>query len=160
METVLRERLCAEAEGEIVVFLIGMRINRLWKVWSWLPVALAMPRMLRELQGRPDLGLLGARPYLGGRVLMVVQYWRSAEALLAYAHAREREHLPAWRRFNRAVGTGGDVGIWHETYMVPAGAAEAIYVNMPPFGLGLVGTRRPAAGRRASAAGRLGRDPA
>ncbi|CAM5694173.1 hypothetical protein SANTM175S_00904 [Streptomyces antimycoticus] len=30
----------------------------------------------------------------------------------------------------------GKVGFWHETYAVPAGAHEAVYVNMPAFGLG------------------------
>jgi hypothetical protein len=29
----------------------------------------------------------------------------------------------------------GDVGIWHETYLVPAGRYEAIYGNMPRMGL-------------------------
>ncbi len=29
----------------------------------------------------------------------------------------------------------GDVGIWHETYLVPAGQYEAVYSGMPLFGL-------------------------
>jgi hypothetical protein len=28
-----------------------------------------------------------------------------------------------------------DVGFWHETYAVPAGGYEAVYGNMPLFGL-------------------------
>jgi len=64
-----------------------------------------------------------------------VQYWRSLEQLQAYARSSDREHLPAWAAFNRAVGMKGDVGIWHETYPVRPGDYETVYVNMPVFGL-------------------------
>lgn len=37
--------MTADMEGEFVVFLIGMRINKWWKLRSWLPVFFAMPRM-------------------------------------------------------------------------------------------------------------------
>ncbi|HEY2366674.1 MAG TPA: DUF4188 domain-containing protein, partial [Polyangiaceae bacterium] len=68
-----------------------------------------------------------------------LQYWRSMDQLLDYAKSRDAAHLPAWRAFNKRVGTSGDVGIWHETYRVRAGDYENIYVNMPSFGLGRVG---------------------
>ena len=157
MSKIIANRMCAELEGEFVVFLIGMRINKLWKVSAWLPVLMSMPAMLKELGARPELGLLDARISMSGRVLMVVQYWRSVAQLQAYAHARDRVHLPAWKRFNDRVGSNGDVGIWHETYVVPPGNAESVYVNMPAFGLGLAGTLFPAKGARASAAKRLAR---
>ena len=157
MAEILKERVCAEVEGEFVVFLIGMRISKLWKVSRWMPAFLAMPKMLRELDGRPDLGLLSARSFLQGRTIGVTQYWRSVELLQAYAHGQDHLHLLAWRRFNASVGTSGDVGIWHETYVVPAGNAESVYVNMPRYGLGQAGTVFPAKGHRANAAKRLGR---
>ena len=157
MSELITERVCAEAEGGVVLFLIGMRLNKPWKVWKWLPVFAAMPRMLKELAARPELGLLSARGHFGLRNFMVLQYWRSAEHLRAYAHAANQTHLPAWQAFNRAVGTGGDVGIWHETYVVPAGHLESVYVNMPRYGLGLAGALFPAKGERASASKRLGR---
>jgi hypothetical protein len=103
--------MTAVIEGEFVVFLIGMRINRLWKVHKWLPVFRAMPRMLRELSARPDSGLLGFRVHNGLREHMVVQYWRSFEHLERYARDPGRDHLPAWVAFNRSVGSNGDVGI-------------------------------------------------
>jgi hypothetical protein len=31
---VIPKRVTAEIEGDFVVFLIGMRINRFWKVWQ------------------------------------------------------------------------------------------------------------------------------
>jgi hypothetical protein len=80
------------------------------------------------------------------------------EQLLAYAKNRTAEHLPAWQAFNKAVGTNGSVGIWHETYAVSPGTYENVYVNMPPFGLGKVGILYPASGGRQSAADRLSAD--
>lgn len=48
------------------------------------------------------------------------------------------------------------MGIWHETYRVPAGQYEAIYSGMPAFGLGKIGRLVPATGQRESARGRIG----
>jgi hypothetical protein len=157
MATVIAERMTAEIEGDFVVFLIGMRINRPWKFWSWGPVAQAMPRMLAELAAHPELGLMHARNQFGFPNLSVIQYWRSFEHLAAYASGKSNAHLPAWKAFNQAIGSNGDVGIWHETYLVKAGQYESIYNNMPPYGLGLAASLVPAAGRRSSARGRLDR---
>jgi hypothetical protein len=66
-------------------------------------------------------------------------------------------HLEAWRCFNRAVGTGGDVGIWHETYRVPAGGYECVYNNMPAFGLAAATAHVPVARRGERARDRLAR---
>ena len=130
------ERLTSnESDEPVVVFLIGMRVNRWWKVRQWLRTALAMPRMLRELQQHPELGLLGGESWFG-RTTILVSYWKSVDHLFGYAKLRNAEHLPAWRAFNKHIGQNGDVGIWHETYIVPRGAYENVYVNMPSFGLG------------------------
>jgi hypothetical protein len=90
------------------------------------------------------------------RTLILVQYWESSEKLLAYAKAKDSEHLPAWRAFNKAAQASDAVGIWHETYVVPKGNIENMYVNMPQFGFGKVGELVPAAGNRTSAKQRLG----
>ena len=148
-------RVCAEIEGEFVVFLIGIRVNRPWKLTTWLPIFAAMPKMLAELAAQPDLGLLHARSHLGFPNAMVIQYWRSHAHLTAYAEARDRAHLPAWTAFNTRVGTSGDIGIWHETFLVGPGQAESIYVNMPPYGMGVAGTLHEAKGARATGRKRL-----
>ena len=149
-----RERMTARMEGDFAVFLIGMRINQPWKVRKWLPVATAMPRMLRELYAKPELGLLSHEIWFS-RTIILVQYWRSLDALLSYAKARESQHLPAWQAFNQAIGTDGSVGIWHETYLACPGTYENVYANMPAFGLGKAGTLVPAKSGLQSAAGRL-----
>ncbi|MES2889945.1 MAG: DUF4188 domain-containing protein [Pseudomonadota bacterium] len=146
------ERLSAVVDHDFVVFLIGLRINKPWKVHRWLPVVLEMPRMLRELSAQPELGLLGHIP--GLRVS--VQYWRSFEHLEAYARSGEHQHLPAWKRFNQRLHRArGDVGIWHETYQVQANGHESVYSGMPAFGLGRVGRLMPATGGRERARQRL-----
>ena len=155
MDGIIHRRVCAEIEGEFAVFLIGMRLNRPWKVWKWAPVARAMPRMLIELARKPELGLLHARSHFGFPNVMVVQYWRSFEHLEAYAKNRDAAHLPAWRAFNQAVGSNGDVGIWHETYIVAPDRYETVYNNMPRFGLGRAGEVVDAAGHRQAARQRL-----
>ncbi|MFI9048331.1 DUF4188 domain-containing protein [Streptomyces sp. NPDC053427] len=151
------ERVTAAAEGDVVVFLIGMRINRWRAVRHWLPALAAMPRMLKELSRDGDSGLLGMRRLGGGpRAHGVVQYWESREKLLAYASDQGGQHRPAWAAFNRRVRSSkGGVGIWHETYIVPAGSYESIYVDMPPAGLDAAWGAEPVGRRGERAAQRL-----
>src|SRR6266545_5856850 len=148
-------RCTADIDGDFVVFLIGMRFNKPWKVHRWWPVFTAMPRMLRVLDKHPELGCLGHQQWVG-RTLIVVQYWRSFEHLDRFARDRDLPHLEPWRRFNRVVRDSGDVGIWHETYRVQAGAYEAIYGNMPVFGLAAAAEHVPVASKAHTAAARIG----
>jgi hypothetical protein len=50
------------------------------------------------------------------------------------------------------------VGIWHETYMIEPGRYEAIYGNMPVFGLAAVTKHVLAVGRKKTARRRMGGD--
>jgi len=159
MTEIRAERLAAEIQGEIVVFLIGTRINKPWKINKWLPVVLAMGRMQRELAQELPLGCLGSHNWFG-RTTLLLQYWRSFEALEAYAVEKAREHLPAWKAFNLAVGSNGDVGIWHETYRVRPGDYESVYNNMPLFGLAAATRAVPATGHKEFAPGRMSSAPA
>ncbi|CAN5449321.1 DUF4188 domain-containing protein [soil metagenome] len=147
-------RRTATLEGDFVVFLIGMRVNKFTHIHKWWPVASAMPRMIKELMQQPELGLVHAESWFGRTVIMV-QYWRSMEQLLAYAKSKDNQHLPAWQAFNKAVGSDGSVGVWHETYHVNAGTYENIYVNMPSFGLSAAGNVVQATGGLQSAAARM-----
>jgi hypothetical protein len=160
MAAIHKRRFTVKIEGDFVVFLIGMRVNRLLLLHKWLPVSLAMGRMLKELFSHKEMGLLHAQSFLSGRTIMVVQYWRSFEQLHTYAHARDLQHLPAWTEFNRKVGGNGSVGIFHETYVVKEGAYECVYANMPAFGLVKAGEMVPAVGRLQSAMSRMGREEA
>jgi hypothetical protein len=149
----------AEVESEVVVFLVGMRINRWRRVRSWWGPFVAMPRLLAELGSHPEDGLLHARSFWSGRVLMVVQYWNSAEQLGRYARDAHRGHSAAWARFHRSgAAASGDVGLFHETYVVPRDGLESRYANMPAFGLGAATRSVPRSrrSRRTAAEDRLG----
>jgi hypothetical protein len=157
MAKVIPGRFTAQTDQPFVVFLIGMRVNKLLAVRKWLPTALAMGPMLRELYAHPEKGFLGAHTYFTGRTTLMVQYWRSFEDLERFARADDDPHMPAWRRFNRAVGyKDGAVGIFHESYLVQPGQYEVVYGNMPVFGLAAATDHVPAHGRRETARGRLG----
>ena len=153
MTQILRDRMTHRHTGELVVFLIGMRINRWWRPDQWLPVFRAMPRMLAELSRTPDSGLLGFRLLMGAGGPYLVQYWDSHEKLYAYASARDAEHRPAWTAFNRlARQAPGSVGIWHETFQVER--AESLYASMPVTGLAAATASVPISSRSDRAAQR------
>ena len=142
-------------DGDLVVFLIGMRINRPWRIDLWLPVFSAMPRMLAELRKDKESGLLGYRLSFGAGGPFVVPYWNSHEKLYRYVRDRDAGHRLAWAAFNRrARKAPGVVGIWHETYVVER--AESIYVGMPVAGLAAATSAVPVARRGETAAERLG----
>jgi hypothetical protein len=121
-------------EDGVVLFLIGMRINKPWRVDQWFWVTRAMGGMLAHLAKHPECGLIKARNWFG-RTTMQVGYRRSMAHLVKFAADENAPHLPAWRKYYQRAAKSGAVGVWHETYLVKPGDAEAIYVNMPPFGL-------------------------
>ena len=146
MSKVVNGRMTHRHEGELVVFHIGMQINRWWRPDLWVPAFMAMPRMLRELSMDEDSGLLGYQLLIGGGGPYVVQYWSSIEKLYAYASAPSQEHRPAWTAFNKAARKApGAVGIWHETFLVER--AESVYVATKPMGLAHA-TEHVAVGKR------------
>jgi len=155
---IIKERMSAKVDGDFVVFLIGMRVNKLWKIHKWLPVALAMPKMISELNKNPELGFIGHEQWFG-RTTIMIQYWKSFEHLENYAKNRSSNHLPAWKKFNKKVGSNGDVGIWHETYLSKTGKYESVYNNMPLFGLAKATRCVPAVGKFQSASDRISNTP-
>ena len=150
-------RHTATLDGDFVVFLIGMRLNRPWKVRHLPWFMQTMPKMISELERDPESGFLGAEKAVMFGGLAVVQYWRSFAHLERYARDGGASHLPAWREFNRRIRDSGDIGIWHETFLVRAGEYECIYNNMPLRGLAKASKHVDAVGRASTAAGRLGR---
>ena len=135
MADVRQGRWAAQIDGDFVVFLIGARIDPRHPVRTLRDLGgmRGMPYMLKYLTRHPEKGLLGYETY---GLTMNVQYWRSFEHLERFANDRDDPHLAAWRNYWKRVGRDTRTGIWHETYLVRAGEYEAIYGNMPPFGLG------------------------
>lgn len=147
-------RYTTENNDNIVVFLIGIRVNKRLAVHKWLPVFNAMPGMIRELYTNKDeLGFLSMESYFGLRTTVMIQYWRSTEDLLAYA--KNEKHLTAWKNFNKNIGANDAVGIYHETYELKTGNYESVYGNMPLYGLGKALKHIPITADRTSARKRL-----
>jgi Monooxygenase af470-like len=160
MPEVMRGRYTAAVDQPFVVFLIGMRINNWLAISKWFTTMRAMVPMLRALAQNKESGFLGRKIYFFWPGVMLVQYWRSFDALEAFARDREQPHLSAWQRFNRSIGSDGTVGFWHETYLVQPEDYEVVYVNMPVWGLAQATEQVPAVGQRETARRRLGGESA
>ena len=156
MVEIVPGRMTANHSGDIVVFVIGMRVNRLFAVGKWLPVFRAMGAMLGELHRDPDSGFLAYEMcWKSPRQPVLIQYWRSFDALERYATDTDKAHRPAWAAFTRAARDNNAVGIFHETYVVRGGASETLYQDLPAFGLGKAKGLVPATGNRQAARSRM-----
>ena len=144
MAKAVQGRHMAEIDGDFVVFLIGARFDLRHPVRTFRDLGgrRGMKHMLDYLSARPEKGLLGYEMGLP----TIVQYWRSFEDLERFANDQNEVHSAAWRNYWKRVGKDNRTGIWHETYLVKAGAYEAIYANMPPFGLAKAGRMVPLKG--------------
>ena len=136
-------RWTADIEGDFVVFLIGARPSKLHLFRSLIDLGgrRGMKHMLDYLVEHPEKGLLGYQMGFPA----IVQYWRSFEQLEAFAKNTDDPHLDVWRKYFKRVGKSARTGIWHETYLVRAGEYEAVYGNMPTFGLAAASTAVPVA---------------
>lgn len=151
-------RYTTENDEDIVVFIIGMRINNWFAIPHWLPVFTAMPPMIKELYANKDeLGFLSMENYFGLRTTLMVQYWKSMDDLLAYA--RGKKHLKAWKNFNRKAADTSSVGFYHESYQVSEKKYESVYTNMPLYGLSNALSKTPITKYSNGARKRLGDDP-
>lgn len=149
MERIIPGRMSADHAGEIVLHLVGLRINRWLAVQRWRPALRALGAVLKELRAEPVPGLLGAeRLWRSPRQPLLLQYWRSFDALEAHGAGRCLDHL----------GEGGAVGVFHETYVVRPGCGETLYVDMPPSGLGRAAGLVPALGDPDVARDRMAQD--
>ena len=131
-------RWTAKIDGDFVVFIIGPRLDWRHPVRSLRDLGgrNGMPAMLKYLTEHPEKGLLGFQQH---GLFTIVQYWRSFEHLERFAKDDSDPHLQVWRNYWKRVGQSDRTGIWHETFLVRAGEYEAIYGNMPPYGLGKAG---------------------
>ena len=136
------ERFTAKIAGDFVVFLIGAKIRKPWKVLSVVQVARAMQAMMKELEANPQLGYLGQEQY-GGANGVQIQYWRSQKHRMDYARSKDSVHLPAWRNFNQVIAKTNAVGIWHEAYEVRPETSHIVYRDMPAFGMGKAAGAEP-----------------
>ncbi len=150
-----RGRWTAQIDGDFVVFLIGAAVHEPQQAEQAGALLMAMVDMLGELEQDPSKGLLGYQVWgaVGG---VIVQYWRSFEALESYAKNPDARHAPVWRAWNLLCEDDrAGAGIWHETFLVSSGSYEAVYQNMPVTGLAKAGTSLTVAAAKGTARARL-----
>ena len=141
---VVRGRYVAEPPPGTVVFLFGLTINDWGAAHAWLPVWWAFRRMQREQRRHPQCGLLWSTAWREGRTFMVRQYWRDLPTLMEYAQNQAFLHAPAWKRYNHGVGDTGEVGLWHEAYVIDPAQMHTIYRDVPRIGLAAATTQTDA----------------
>jgi len=160
-QLVIHQRSTSVIEGDFVVFLIGARFGHNPFDGANKLVGEPFGEMIKELNQDSESGYLGGDLYgsleSSKSSTLMVQYWRSYEQLRHYAQSSLQKHLKAWQQYAKLPDEQQRLaGIWHETYLVRDGEYEAIYVHMPPIGLGLA-TRNltPAIGKMRNSAGRV-----
>ena len=157
MNNIFPGRYTAEVTEPCVVFLIGMRVNRIWAIKKWFSTASAMGPMMATLSQHPEKGLLSSRMFfrLWPLETCLVSYWRSFEDLTRFARSEDDPHWASWQRFMREMVDDDSVGIWHETYQVEPTQCECIYGNMPVYGQAAATQHIPVSEKTRSAAKRM-----
>lgn len=137
-------RQAVELEDGVVIYINGIRLNRLRGLPQYLMANWKVAKMFRRLEADPDSGFLGYEPALmGPRHGAAIQYWRSLEDLERFASDREDMHAPAWRWFNRV--DDGSIGLWSELYVIGPDDYETFFRNVEGVGLSRFGDLVPMA---------------
>jgi hypothetical protein len=101
-------------------------------------------------------GLLAAdRFQLGRGHLGLLQYWQSFDHLEAWT--RRPPHSAWWGEAVERIRTRGDLGVYHETFLIPRDRVESVALECSPAGLARFGVAGEAVGPMTTSRGRLGR---
>nr|POE72457.1 dynein heavy chain, cytoplasmic [Quercus suber] len=130
------------ADSDVVVFLIGTRCNHPLGVLApgFKDMGAFFPDMVKSLEAHAEeFGFLGMTSWLNSdnrtskSEIMQVGYFKNMDGLHKFAHSAD--HMKGWTWWNRHVKQYPHVSIWHETYHVPKGHWESIYVNSHAGGI-------------------------
>lgn len=144
-----------ESIAEFCLIRLGLQARR----WRALPYASRLARAIDRSAAEAiaaGAGLLHSERFaFGPRHFGVLQYWRSFDDLEQWS--RRPPHSEWWRGAVERMRTKGDFGIYHEAFVVPRAAVEAIYLNCDPVGLATFGVLGEPVGRMTTSRDRLGR---
>ncbi|KAH7318468.1 hypothetical protein B0I35DRAFT_432147 [Stachybotrys elegans] len=127
--------------GSIVVFHLGIQFNHPLGLFfhGTREIHASIQMMLKELRGKQEeLGLLGYSAWQADErsslnTLVLTFFFRDVESIHRFAYMDL--HVKAWRDYDKS-GYKTYLGVFHETYIVPAGAHESLYLNCRPVLLG------------------------
>ncbi|CAK7236703.1 hypothetical protein SBRCBS47491_009728 [Sporothrix bragantina] len=134
-----------------LVFHFGARFNHPMGVFS--PGARTMTRLFRSTlaaldKDRTVYGLLGGDLFRGGAstrasndTILLVLYFRNVEGLQLFGNSMAHCEAFQWLRQVTTAGVDGKqkyphLSAFHETFVVPAGGYETLYINTAPILLG------------------------
>ena len=144
-----------ESVAELCLVRLGIQVRGLRALFYAIRLARAIDDAAAEAVVA-GAGLLHSERFSIGRGHFgVLQYWRSFEDLEAWSH--RPPHSEWWRKALERMRTKGDLGIYHETFLVPRDRVEAIYLDCEPAGLARFGTLGEPVGKMTASRGRLGR---
>ncbi|WP_157579407.1 phenylacetaldoxime dehydratase family protein [Singulisphaera acidiphila] len=144
-----------ESMPELCLIRLGIQVRSVRAVFYAIRLARAIDRSAAEAIVA-GAGLLHSERFsLGRKHFGVWQYWRSFEDLEAWSH--RPPHSEWWRQAVERMRTKGDLGIYHETFLVPRDRIESIYLDCAPAGLAVFGTTGEPVGSMTASRGRLGR---
>ena len=143
-----------DAIDELCLLRLGLQCRGLGARLYGLRLARAIARASAEAVATGAGLLCSERFTLGGGHFGVLQYWRSFDELEAWA--RRPPHAEWWRAAVERMRTKGDLGVYHETFLVPRDRIESIALECAPAGLATFGTIGAPDGPRTTSRGRLG----
>eukprot|EP00899_Mesostigma_viride_P021254 jgi/Mesvir1/2912/Mv13982-RA.1 len=136
----------SDAGASFCVLLIGFRYPSLWTAIRNFRTLSMLRGGLRALEDEaladPSSGLEHVERYGTPFRGLSIQYWRSHDHLDRWSRTN-KGHQSRRVVFHKHMEHHGMYGMWHETYVVGSGTYEAVYVDMPPTGLGKVGHAQP-----------------
>ncbi|KAI8941996.1 hypothetical protein NX059_000106 [Plenodomus lindquistii] len=94
------------------------------------------------LGNTPGLSSSGydTRPDGQGRTTVFLSYWKTLDGLRKFAHAATHMQGHTW--WEKGAGDKyPHLGIMHETYVVPGGGWENVFLNFRRFGIGMLVVR-------------------
>jgi hypothetical protein len=124
------------ANSDVVVFLIGTRCNHPLGILApgMREMGAFFPQMVKDLEEHAEeFGFLGMTSWISAsqrktsNELLEVGYFQNIEGLHKFAHSEY--HRKAWAWWNRTYKQHPHLSIYHETFHVPKGHWETIYVN-------------------------------
>lgn len=144
-----------ESVKELCLVRVGFQVRK----WSAYRTVLNLLKSIDTASGvaiQAGEGLLHSERFmLGFRRFGVLQYWSSYEALEAWSH--RPPHSEWWKLAVERSRIKGDLGIYHESFLVPRLNVESIFMNCEPVGLAAFCPLEDAIGPRTTSRDRLGR---
>ena len=146
-----------DSVAELCLVRFGL-VARRWMAVPWIHSTSQATTRWSNQPGAKEAGLLHSDMFTAGwKHVCILQYWRDFESVHAWSHMPP--HSEWWRGINARIRSRQDVGVYHETFLVPRERYESIFIQCPRIGVSAFGNLAPPTGRATTSRDRLGRRP-